>query len=121
MPNSYGLRFRTIVSVGPILKVRAVQWVVPPISVNGVRPRPERATGGTESPLLTLMLLPLTAAAVALGRWMYGVFVLAVVGAAFALGYATPEVVIASSAFFVWLVSALAPAIIATTAIALLI
>jgi diguanylate cyclase (GGDEF)-like protein len=78
------------------------------------------STGGTESPLLTLMLLPLTAAAVALGRVMFAVFALATVGAAFGLGYITPDVTIASSPFVVWLISSLAPAIIATTAIAML-
>jgi len=78
------------------------------------------STGGTESPLLTLMLLPLTAAAVALGKYMYALFALAAVVAAFALGFMTPTISIGSSAFFVWLISALAPAIIATTAIAML-
>jgi diguanylate cyclase (GGDEF)-like protein len=78
------------------------------------------ATGGLRSPLLTLMLLPLSAAAIALGRLMYGVTALAVVGAALALGAATPDLSVGSSEFIVLMISALAPAIIATTAIAML-
>lgn len=78
------------------------------------------STGGVKSPLLTLLLLPLTASAISLGRIMYAVTTIATVGSALALGSMTPEVTIASSAFFVWLISALAPAIIATTAIAVL-
>ena len=78
------------------------------------------STGGVDSPLLTLLLLPLTAAAIALGRATYALTAVAVVAAACALGATTPEHVVASSEFIVWLISALAPAIIATTAIAML-
>jgi diguanylate cyclase (GGDEF)-like protein len=73
-----------------------------------------------ESPLTTLLLLPLTAAAIALGRVFYGVVAVLVVIAVCILGAASPGVVIGSQSFVIWLISALAPAIIATTAIALL-
>jgi len=78
------------------------------------------STDGVASPLLTLFLLPLTAAAIGLGRRTYGVTAVLVVVAVCILGAATPGRVIANSAFIVWLISALAPAIIATTAIAML-
>lgn len=78
------------------------------------------STEGINSPLLTLMLLPLTAAAIALGRAMYAVTVVLVVMATCALGALSPGTVVASSTFVVLLISTLAPAIIATTAIALL-
>lgn len=78
------------------------------------------STGGTNSPLLTLLLLPLTAAGVALGRFMYAVTAVLTIAAALVLGFTTPGVAVGSSEFIVWLISALAPAIIATTAIAML-
>lgn len=78
------------------------------------------STGGVESPLLTLLLLPLTAAAIALGRFAYGFTVILVVIATCILGASTPGTAVSSSTFVVFLISALAPAIIATTAIALL-
>ncbi len=78
------------------------------------------STGGVKSPLLTLLLLPLTAASISLGRGMYFVVALLAVGTSFALGTITPGIVVASSGFVVFLISALAPKIIATTAIALL-
>jgi diguanylate cyclase (GGDEF)-like protein len=78
------------------------------------------STGGMESPLTTLLLLPLTAAAIALGRVFYGVVAVLVVIGVCILGAASPGVVIGSQSFVIWLISALAPAIIATTAIALL-
>ncbi|HYM35609.1 MAG TPA: diguanylate cyclase [Steroidobacteraceae bacterium] len=77
------------------------------------------STGGTRSPLLTLLLLPLTASAIALGRAAYGLTAISVVVAVCVLGVISGEA-IGSSAFIVWLISALAPAIIATTAIAVL-
>lgn len=79
------------------------------------------ATGGAHSPLLTLFLLPLTGAAIALGRLGYGIVAVAVVGAAIVLGTTTPDVEIQSSSFAVWLISTLVPAIIATSAIAALV
>lgn len=79
------------------------------------------ATGGIHSPVLALLLLPLTGAAIALDKWRYaGVAVLAG-GAAVLLGAATPDVSIESSTFVVWLIGNAAPALIATTAIAVLV
>jgi diguanylate cyclase (GGDEF)-like protein len=78
------------------------------------------STGGVKSPLLTLLLLPLTAAAITLGRVAFGFTAILVIGAACVLGATTAETSVLSSQFVVWLISALAPALIATTAIAML-
>ena len=79
------------------------------------------ATGGVHSPVLPLFLLPLTGAAVALGRGGYTIVAVLVAGAALVLGMTTPGVSIESSSFAVWYIGALAPKIIATTAIAILV
>jgi len=79
------------------------------------------ATGGVHSPVLALFLLPLTGAAIALGRWGYGAVALLTSVAVIALGATTPDVSIQSSSFAVWLIGSLAPSLIATTAIAVLV
>jgi diguanylate cyclase (GGDEF)-like protein len=79
------------------------------------------ATGGVHSAVLALFLLPLTGAAIALGRVGYGVVALLVAGAAIALGMTTPGISVESSSFMVWLIGTLVPAVIATTAIAVLV
>jgi diguanylate cyclase (GGDEF)-like protein len=79
------------------------------------------ATGGVHSPVLALFLLPLTSAAIALGRVGYAMVALLVAGAAIGLGITTPGIAVESSSFAVWLIGTLVPAVIATTAIAVLI
>jgi len=79
------------------------------------------ATGGVHSPVLALYLLPLTGAAIALGRLGYAVIALLVAAAAIALGATTPGSSIDTANFVVWLIGTLAPALIATTAIAALV
>jgi len=78
-------------------------------------------TGGVHSPVLALFLLPLTGAAIALGRIGYAVIALLVAGAAIGLGVTTPGISVETSSFAVWLIGTLVPAVIATTAIAVLI
>ena len=78
-------------------------------------------TGGVQSPLLALFLLPLTGAAIALGRIGYGFVGVTVAVAAVVLGNFTSGVDILSSSFAVWLIGTLAPALIATLAIMVLI
>jgi diguanylate cyclase (GGDEF)-like protein len=78
------------------------------------------STGGIDSPLMSLLLLPLTAAAISLGRVMYGVAAIATIGAAVILVSMTPDAGIARSELVIMLISTLAPKIIATTAIAML-
>ena len=78
-------------------------------------------TGGVDSPLITLFLLPLTAAATMLGRVAYSITAVLAIAASCALGSVTPGMNIASPQFVVLLISTLAPAIIATTAIVLLV
>ncbi|MBC7983102.1 MAG: GGDEF domain-containing protein [Candidatus Obscuribacterales bacterium] len=79
------------------------------------------ATGGVHSALLALLLLPLTAAAIALPRALYGLVAVCVVLSGLALGALTPGINVTGSAFIIWAISALAPMVIATTAIAVLI
>ena len=79
------------------------------------------ATGGMHSPLLALLLLPLTAAAIALSRALYGFVAVCVVVSVLALGALTADAHIASPEFVVWIISRISPMIIATTAIAILI
>jgi len=79
------------------------------------------ATGGVQSPLLALLLLPLTAAAIALSRALYGCVAVCVAIGVLALAAWTPDVQIASPEYIVWMISAVLPMIIATTAIAVLI
>jgi len=79
------------------------------------------ATGGVRSPVLALFLLPLTGAAIALGRAGYAVVAFLVASAAIALGVTTPGISAESSSFAVWLIGTLVPVVIATTAIAVLV
>jgi diguanylate cyclase (GGDEF)-like protein len=78
------------------------------------------ATGGVHSPVLTLFLLPLTGGAMVLNRLAYGAVVLAVVLAAVLLGAVTPGISVASANFAIWCIGSLAPAMVATGAIVLL-
>lgn len=78
------------------------------------------ATGGLESHLLTLFLLPLTASAIALSRFGFMLAALIVVLAFVLLGALTPQAQLLSSAFVIQIIGALAPTLIATAAISLL-
>lgn len=78
------------------------------------------ASGGLHSTFLTLFLLPLTAAALALPRLAYGVAAAVVVLAYVVLGGMTPDVDIASSTFVILLIGRLSPILVATAAIAVL-
>lgn len=78
------------------------------------------ATGGLESHLLALFLLPLTAAAIVLSRFGFILAALLVLAAYIVLGALTPNVELASSAFVIRLIGSLAPVLIATGAISLL-
>ena len=78
------------------------------------------ASGGVRSPTLALHLLPLTAAAIALGRWAFGATSLCLIGAGVLLGWLTPGIDITSAGFIVLLIGDLAPAIVATAAITVL-
>src|SRR5205085_2509369 len=64
--------------------------------------------------------LPLTAAALALGRWSFALTSVCLLGAGLLLGWITPGVEVSSSAFVVLLIGNLAPAIVTTAAIAAL-
>jgi diguanylate cyclase (GGDEF)-like protein len=79
------------------------------------------ATGGVHSPLLSLLLLPLTAAAITLSRAWFGFVAVCAVAAVIALGVTTADTRFASAELVVWIISRISPMIIATTAIALLI
>ncbi len=78
------------------------------------------ATGALESHLLALFLLPLTAAALVLSR--FGFLLAAVVAAVsyVALGAMTPTVELLSSAFVIRFIGSLAPTLIASGAISML-
>jgi diguanylate cyclase (GGDEF)-like protein len=78
------------------------------------------ATGGLESHLLTLFLLPLTAAAIVLSRFGYLLAAVVVVAAYLVLGVVTPQVDVLSSAFVIRMIGGLVPTLIATSAISLL-
>lgn len=78
------------------------------------------ATGAMESHLLGLFLLPLTAAAIALSRFGFLLTALLTIALFVALGALTPPLQLASSAFVIRLIGSLAPALIATGAISLL-
>ena len=75
------------------------------------------ASGGIRSPTLALHLLPLTAAAIALGRWAFAVIGVCLVGAGVLLGWLTTGIDVTSSSFIVLLIGDLAPAIVTTAAI----
>jgi diguanylate cyclase (GGDEF)-like protein len=78
------------------------------------------ATGGLESHLLALFLLPLTAAAMLLSRFGFMLAAGCVLLAYVLLGALTPQVDLLSSAFVIRLIGSLMPALIATSAISLL-
>lgn len=78
------------------------------------------ATGGLESRVLTLFLLPLTAAAIALSRFGFMLAALVVTLAYLVLGAITPHVDVLSSAFVIRIIGSLAPVLIATAAISML-
>lgn len=78
------------------------------------------ATGALESHLLALFLLPLTAAAIVLSRFGFVLAALCVLALYVLLGSATAKIDLASSAFVIQLIGSLAPALIATGAISLL-
>ncbi len=78
------------------------------------------ATGGLDSHLLALFLLPLTASAIALSRFGFMLTALIVALAYVALGALTPQVQLLSSAFVIQIIGTLAPTLIATAAISLL-
>lgn len=78
------------------------------------------ATGALESQVLSLFLLPLTVAAIALSRFGFVLAALvATLGYAF-LGVLTPLVDVMSSAFVIRIIGNLAPTLIATSAISVL-
>jgi diguanylate cyclase (GGDEF)-like protein len=78
------------------------------------------ATGALESHLLALFLLPLTAAAIVLSRFGFLLAALFVLALYVLLGALTPQIDLQSSAFVIRLIGSLAPALIATGAISLL-
>ncbi len=78
------------------------------------------ATGALESHLLALFLLPLTASAIALSRFGFMLAALLVALSYVLLGALTPQVELLSSAFVIRIIGSLAPALIATAAISLL-
>jgi diguanylate cyclase (GGDEF)-like protein len=78
------------------------------------------ATGALESHLLALFLLPLTAAAIVLSRLGFLLTALFVLALYVLLGALTPHIDLQSSAFVIRLIGSLAPALIATGAISLL-
>jgi len=78
------------------------------------------ATGSLESHLLALFLLPLTAAAIVLSRFGFLLAAVLVLALYVLLGALTPQVNLASSAFVIRLIGSLAPTLIATGAISLL-
>jgi diguanylate cyclase (GGDEF)-like protein len=77
------------------------------------------ATGALDSHLLALYLLPLTAAAIALSRFGFGLISLLMLLTYLLLAWLTP-VAIVSSAFVIRLIGTLAPALIATGSISVL-
>jgi diguanylate cyclase (GGDEF)-like protein len=78
------------------------------------------ATSGIDSYLLTLFLLPLTAAAILLSRFGF-LLTIGVVTLSYAvLGALTPHVDLWSSAFVIHMIGGLVPTLIATSAISLL-
>ena len=78
------------------------------------------ATGGFDSHLLALFLLPLTASAIALSRFGFTLAAILVSLSYVLLGGLTPSVVLGSSAFVIQLIGSLVPKLIATTAISIL-
>jgi len=78
------------------------------------------ATGGLESYWLALFLLPLAAAAIVLSRFGFLLTAILILIAYIVLGRATPHTDITSSLFIIRLIGNLAPALITTGAISLL-
>jgi diguanylate cyclase (GGDEF)-like protein len=79
------------------------------------------STGGIHSPLQALFLLPLTGAAISLGRWGYSAIAAAAIAAGVVLAATTLDSSLDGSTLIVWLIGSLAPALIATTAISVLV
>jgi diguanylate cyclase (GGDEF)-like protein len=79
------------------------------------------STSALESHLLALFLLPLTAAAIALSRIGFLLTAVFVLGLYILLGALTPQIDLQSPVFVIRLIGSLAPALIATGAISLLI
>lgn len=79
------------------------------------------ATGGVGSSFLSLFLLPLTLAAISLSLSAYAGAAALVILAYVVLGALTPQVEIASAVFVVRLIGLVAPVLVATAAIAVLI
>lgn len=78
------------------------------------------ATGGIDSHLLTLFLLPLTAAAIVLSRFGFLLTIGVATVSYVVLGALTPQVDLWSSAFVIRMIGSLVPTLIATSAISLL-
>lgn len=79
------------------------------------------ASGGVRSTSLPLFLLPLTAAAISLPRVAFALTAGLVALAYLLLGALTPDIEIGSSAFVVHLIGTIAPALVTTGAIAMLV
>lgn len=79
------------------------------------------ASGALESHVLSLFLLPLTVAAIALSRFGFVLAALVVTLAYVCLGVLTPQVDVLSSAFVIRIIGNLAPTLLATGAISVLI
>lgn len=79
------------------------------------------ATGGVNSSFLSLFLLPLTLAAISLTLSAYAAAAALMVVAYIVLGALTPQIDIASAVFVVHLIGLIAPVLVATAAIAVLI
>jgi len=79
------------------------------------------ATGGIHSPMQTLFLLPLAGAAISLGRRGYTAIVVATIIAGIGVAATTFDSALDRSALAVWLIGSLAPVLIATTAISVLV
>ncbi|MGE0114418.1 MAG: GGDEF domain-containing protein [Steroidobacteraceae bacterium] len=79
------------------------------------------ASGALESHMLALFILPLTAAAIVLSRFGFLLVALLVALAYLLLGALTPQVELLSSAFVIQTIGSLAPVLIATSAISLLV
>jgi diguanylate cyclase (GGDEF)-like protein len=78
------------------------------------------ATGGINSHLLTLFLLPLTAAAIVLSRFGFLLTIIVVMLCHMLLGALTADVELWSSTFVIRMIGGVAPSLIATGAISLL-
>lgn len=116
------LLFSIVVRVIPALRKRArLRCVVEIAALLVFALLIAAATGGVRSASLSLFLLPLTAAAISLSRLGFVLAAVLVVLAYLLLGALTPSVEIVSSAFVVHLIGTIAPALVTTGAIAMLV